>query len=207
VELVLAYQWGAKDPVEFNGQVTLHFRDTAVSGVVNAGPSLVTAGAAPRQPRQPRQRKKDASADNEQMPSPVVGPAGAMERARDDTWLQDACFLVLVAVAGMYVMRCNCRCVRGCWVGGDACCPGSSKERTSAVAAVEMPEAAAHGAVAAGAYRIAVRGRPLDAVPTSDTQPLLQGHMHTHPVYPQNEAETADAAEAGQRATYGSISV
>jgi hypothetical protein len=205
VELVLAYQWGAKDPVEFNGQVTLHFRDTAVSGVVNAGPSLVTAGATPRQPRQPRQRKKDASADNEQMPSPVVGPAGAVERARD-TWLQDACFLVLVAAAGMYVMRCNCRCVRGCWVGGDACCPGSSKERTAAVA-VEIPEAAAHGAVAAGAYRIAVRGRPLDAVPTSDTQPLMQGHTHTHPCYPQNEAATADAAEAGQRATYGSISV
>ena len=35
----MAYPWSARARVEYNGQITLHFKDTPAHGVINAAPS------------------------------------------------------------------------------------------------------------------------------------------------------------------------
>ena len=202
VELVLAYQWGTKDPAEFNGQVTLHFREAAVHGVVTAGPSMVTAaaeagagagaGAGVGTDEAPRRWKKGRPSGTQKTPSPAAGLGDASQRVTAPVAAADVAFLLLVGAAVAYVMHRDCRCMRG------GCCPGA-KDGAGAVA-VEMPAAAARGAVAIGAYRVAVANRQSGPMAPSDKQPLLDGQLQCSPSYPQEEA-------AGKRTTYGSISV
>ena len=39
VRLAMAYPWSARARVEYNGQITLHFKDSTAHGIINAAPS------------------------------------------------------------------------------------------------------------------------------------------------------------------------